>query len=106
MTKSYEPRADAAHGPTVALGGRNICGVQQTYCFRNLIQLSWPRFYQLFKGRPVRGGDSGGWIRSPDANGMGWCGMIVGDDRLHGYAIYSAAIEDWWRRQRLTLSVV
>ena len=54
----------------------------------------------------MRDGDSGGWICSPDANGMGWCGMIVGDDRLHGYAIYFAAIEDWWRRQGLTLSVV
>jgi hypothetical protein len=28
VAKSYEPRANAAHRPTVALGGRNICGVQ------------------------------------------------------------------------------
>jgi hypothetical protein len=78
----------------------------QTYCFQNLIQLTWPRFYQLLKGRPVMRGDSGAWICRPDANGFGWCGMIIGEDRLHGYAVYAETIDDWWRQQGLTLSVI
>ncbi|HVQ16324.1 MAG TPA: hypothetical protein VMS40_22135 [Vicinamibacterales bacterium] len=78
----------------------------QTYCFQNLIQLTWPRFYQLLKGRPVTRGDSGGWICRPDANGFGWCGMLIGDDRLHGYAVYAETIDEWWRQHGLTLSVI
>ena len=25
--------------------------------------------------------------------------MIIGEDRLHGYAIYAETIEDWWKQQ-------
>jgi len=72
---------------------------------RNLVQLSWPKFYQLIGGRPVNRGDSGAWICNPDPNGMGWCGMIIGDDRLHGYAVYAQTIEQWWQQQGLPLTV-
>ena len=57
----------------------------QTYCFQNVIQLNWPRFYKLVR-RPVTGGDSGSWICAANATGIGWCGMIIGDDQRHGYA--------------------
>jgi hypothetical protein len=77
----------------------------QEYCFQNVIQLNWPKFYQLLGGRPVMRGDSGAWICNPDENGFGWCGMIIGEDRLHGYAIYAETIEDWWKQQGLTLTV-
>jgi hypothetical protein len=77
----------------------------QDYCFQNVIQLNWPRFYQLLGGRPVARGDSGSWICNPDENGFGWCGMIIGNDRLHGYAIYAETIERWWKQQGLTLTV-
>jgi hypothetical protein len=77
----------------------------QEYCFQNVIQLNWPKFYQLLGGRPVMRGDSGAWICKPDENGFGWCGMIIGEDRLHGYAIYAETIEDWWKQQGLTLTV-
>jgi len=77
----------------------------QDYCFQNVIQLNWPKFYQLLGGRPVMRGDSGAWICNPDENGFGWCGMIIGEDRLHGYAIYAETIEDWWKQQGLTLTV-
>jgi hypothetical protein len=77
----------------------------KTYCFQNVIQLNWPKFYQLFNGRPVSQGDSGAWICNPNENGFGWCGMIIGDDRLHGYAIYAETIEKWWQQQGLNLTV-
>jgi hypothetical protein len=78
----------------------------QDYCFQNVIQLNWQKFYQLLGGRPVAQGDSGSWICNPNENGFGWCGMIIGNDRLHGYAIYAESIEDWWKQQGLTLSVI
>jgi len=94
---------------TVKVGGLGVIyqlrWAGQTYCFRNLVQLSWPKFYQLIGGRPVNRGDSGAWICNPDPNGMGWCGMIIGDDRLHGYAVYAQTIEQWWQQQGLPLTV-
>lgn len=75
------------------------------YCFKNVIQLNWPRFYQLLGGRPVARGDSGAWICNPNESGFGWCGMIIGEDRLHGYAIYAETIEDWWKQQGLSLTI-
>ncbi len=77
----------------------------QTYCFQNVIQLNWPRFYQLTQ-RPVTAGDSGSWICAANGQGVGWCGMIVGEDRLHGYAVYAETIEDWWKQQGFSLSVI
>lgn len=77
----------------------------QDYCFKNIIQLNWPKFYQLLGGRPVAKGDSGAWVCNSNESGFGWCGMIIGNDRLHGYAIYAETIEDWWKQQGLALSV-
>lgn len=77
----------------------------QTYCFQNVIQLNWPRFYKLVR-RPVTSGDSGSWICAANAKGISWCGMIIGDDRLHGYAVYAAIIEKWWNQQGMSLSVL
>jgi len=94
---------------TVKVGGLGVIyqlrWAGQTYCFQNLIQLSWPKFYQLMGGRPVTRGDSGAWICNPDPNGFGWCGMIIGNDRLHGYAVYAQTIEEWWQQQGLALTV-
>jgi len=77
----------------------------QDYCFKNTIQLNWPRFYQLIAGRPVARGDSGAWICNPNENGFGWCGMIIGEDRLHGYALYAETLEDWWEQQGFSMTV-
>jgi hypothetical protein len=75
------------------------------YCFKNVFELRWPRFYQLIARRPIARGDSGAWVCIPDPNGYGWCGMIIGGDRLQGYAVYSQTIEDWWQNQGLSLAV-
>lgn len=115
------PRANVLKGQFVELTGRTsghrtlkVGGLGmlyelkdggQTYCFKNIIQLSWPRFYQLGSGRPIARGDSGAWICNHDAAGFGWCGMIIGDDRLHGYAVYAQTIADWWQAQGLAVSV-
>jgi hypothetical protein len=77
----------------------------QDYCFQNVPQLNWPKFYQLLGGRPVTRGDSGSWICNHDESGSGWCGMIIGNDHRHGYAIYAETLEGWWKQQGLTLSV-
>ena len=75
----------------------------QDYCFKDLFEVRWPRFLKLCGRRPIQGGDSGAWVCNPDANGFGWCGMIIGGDRLQGYAVYSETIKNWWTQKGLKL---
>jgi hypothetical protein len=72
---SITPRTNIVQGQVVEFTGRSsghrtlrvgklgavyqLRWAGQTYCFKNLIELSWPRFYQLMGGRPVTRGDSG-----------------------------------------------
>lgn len=62
-------------------------GVGDEYCFKNVFEVRWPSFARLLAGRPVNGGDSGAWICAQGTTGTEWLGMIIGEDRLQGYAI-------------------
>lgn len=94
---------------TLEIGGLGACYKFQdhnnTYCFRNLIELRYPSGVIPSISSPIQGGDSGAWVCIPSGQGYEWCGMVIGEDRRRGYAIFSEAIEDWWKNQGLTLTV-
>lgn len=75
------------------------------YCFKNLFELRWPSSWRLLYGSPVRQGDSGAWVCNPNSAGWGWCGMVIGGDRLIGYAQYSESVQEWWVKGKLDLRV-
>jgi hypothetical protein len=91
-------------GLAVAYSFRNSSG--QSVCFRNLFELKWPRFSRLVLGRPVKSGDSGAWVCTQGASGTEWCGVIMGEDRLHGFAMLSESIEGWLAGHGYNLSCV
>lgn len=65
------------------------------YCFEHLFELRWPSFLRLVLSRPVSGGDSGAWVCAQGQKGTEWCGMVIGEDRLQGYAALSENIMNW-----------
>jgi len=67
------------------------------YCFKNLFEVRWPSFSRLLLGRPISAGDSGAWVCTQGKTGTEWCGMVLGDDRVQGYACLSSSVEDWLR---------
>jgi hypothetical protein len=91
-------------GLAVAYSFRDNAG--QAVCFRNLFELKWPRFSRLVLGRPVKSGDSGAWVCTQGASGTEWCGVIMGEDRLHGFAMLSESIEGWLAGQGYHLRCV
>jgi hypothetical protein len=115
------PRANLSPGQTVEFTGRSsghkavkigglavafrLYGNGQFYCFRNLFELRAKSRWSLLRGRPVRPGDSGAWVCNANSTGFGWCGMVIGGDRVSGYAVFSQNIEDWWKGQGLGLTV-
>jgi hypothetical protein len=72
------------------------------YCFKNLFEVRWP--YSNRKP-PVQPGDSGSWVCMPDSTGLAWCGMIIGGDRMIGYAAFTEKIENWWSGPPLSLKL-
>jgi len=115
-------RARLTPGQTVEIAGKSsgirrlvIGGLAVTYrfrsytgeyyCFKNLFELRWPNYWRVIGGSPVESGDSGSWVCNPNSSGFGWCGMVVGGDRLLGYAQFSENVQNWWNTQKLTLSV-
>jgi hypothetical protein len=115
-------RADLTPGQTVEIAGKSsgnrklaIGGLAVTYrfrshngdyfCFKNLFELRWPSYWHLLSGSPVQSGDSGAWVCNPSASGFAWCGMVVGGDRVLGYAQFSESIQDWCKKQKLVLSI-
>jgi hypothetical protein len=75
------------------------------YCYENLFEVRWPSFTRLLLSRPVQGGDSGAWVLVEGESGTEWCGMIVGDDRVQGYATLSEELTMWLTARGFTLSV-
>jgi hypothetical protein len=65
------------------------------FCYKNLFELRWPSFGRLLLGRPISSGDSGAWVCAQGKTGTEWCGVVVGDDRLQGYAALSENIGNW-----------
>jgi hypothetical protein len=95
---------------TLEIGGLGICYKFQgqnnnTYCFRNLIELRYPSGVIPSISSPIQGGDSGAWVCIPSGQGYEFSGMVIGEDRRRGYAIFSEVIEDWWKSQGLILTV-
>lgn len=77
-----------------------------TYCFRNLFEVRWQDFFRTFLGPIVRGGDSGAWVCAASAQGMGWCGQIIGEDRNIGYAAFAENTVEAWKKMGRQLDVV
>ncbi len=116
------PRARLTPGQTVEMAGKSsgirrlvVGGLAATYrfrsysgeyyCFKNLFELRWPSYWRVIGGSPVESGDSGAWVCNPNSSGFGWCGMVLGGDRLLGYAQFSETVQYWWNTQKLRLSV-
>jgi hypothetical protein len=76
------------------------------YCFRDLFEIRWNSFARTIFGPVVQAGDSGSWVVSPTASGMGWCGQIVGEDRHIGYAAFAENVVDEWSKRGRFLRVV
>ena len=77
------------------------------YCFKDLFELRWPRWWRGIGGRPVQHGDSGAWVLASQASGTEWVGMALAGDRLVGYAMFAENIVDWAKAScGLNLSVV
>jgi hypothetical protein len=72
------------------------------YCFKNLFEVRWP---YSSKKPPVQAGDSGSWVCMPDSSGLVWCGMVIGGDRMIGYAAFTEKIENWWSGPPLSLKL-
>jgi hypothetical protein len=72
------------------------------YCFKNLFELRWT---YSNTNPPVQPGDSGSWVCMPDSTGLAWCGMVIGGDRMIGYAVFSEKIENWWASSPLSLKL-
>jgi hypothetical protein len=62
------------------------------FIVRNLIQIEWGNLFDLAYHRPVQSGDSGAWLTLEGENGPEWCGLVVAEDRLRGWAIPSEDI--------------
>jgi len=77
----------------------------QTYCFKRLMQVRHRRLLSLFLSRPVSKGDSGAWVCAQGVSGTEWCGMIIAEDRLCGYAISSEDILVWLENNKFKLSL-
>jgi hypothetical protein len=75
------------------------------YCFKNLFEIRWPYFSSLKKRPPVQPGDSGSWVCMPNSTGCVWCGMVVGGDRVNGYATFAENVEKWWTAPPLSLQL-
>jgi hypothetical protein len=70
----------------------------QTYCFRNTVELRHPsRFYGLFGtfDPPVRPGDSGAWVLLPGATGPNWCGLVISGDGVVGHFVLAESVSNW-----------
>jgi hypothetical protein len=118
---SITPRANLSPGQTVEFTGRTsghktvkvgglavvfrLYGNGQFYCFRNLFEVRARSIWQLARSRPVRPGDSGAWVCNATSGGFGWCGMVIGGDRISGYAVFSQNIETWCNSLGLAVSV-
>lgn len=61
----------------------------KTYCFRDLFEVRWKNWFRTLRGPIVQAGDSGAWVCAATAQGMGWCGQILGEDRNVGYAAFA-----------------
>jgi hypothetical protein len=72
------------------------------YCFKNLFEIRWPR---LKRKPPVQSGDSGSWVCLPSSNGFAWCGMVIGGDRVNGYAAFAEYVENWWKAPPLSMQL-
>jgi hypothetical protein len=73
-----------------------------TYCFRDLFEVNWPSQIALLSGRPLQQGDSGAWVICQGRLGPEWCGMVVGEDRLHGYAFLADSAIGWMKSNHYT----
>lgn len=78
----------------------------KTYCFRNVFEVRWKNFLRTILGPVVRGGDSGAWVCAATAQGVGWCGQIIGEDRHIGYAAFAENTVEAWRSAGHQLDVV
>lgn len=93
------------------IGGLAICykfsdSNNNTYCFRNLIELRYPSgAITPAISSPIQSGDSGAWVCISSGQGYEFSGMVIGEDRRRGYATFSETIEDWWKGQGLNLTV-
>jgi hypothetical protein len=65
------------------------------FCFNELFELRWPRWWRVIGGRPVQRGDSGGWILTAQASGTQWMGMALASDRLVGYGMFAENVVNW-----------
>jgi len=59
-----------------------------------------------FFGPVVEPGDSGAWVVAETAQGPGWCGQVIGEDRGIGYAAYAEEIVSEWSALGKDLRVV
>lgn len=121
LIRSITPRAHVSPGQTVEMTGRSsghkllklgglavtfrLYGGGRFYCFRNLFELRATSMWQLVRSSPVNSGDSGAWICNATASGFGWCGMVIGGDRVSGYAVFGETLANWWRQQGLCLEI-
>lgn len=111
------PKADLNPGTIVEMAGKEsglrtleVGGLGVTYrmrdpkngslyCFHNIFELRWPRWWKVLGGRPVLRGDSGAWIVNARASGAEWAGMAIAGDRLIGYAVLSENVTDWAQQE-------
>jgi hypothetical protein len=66
------------------------------YCFRDLFEIRWRSFLRSILGPVVRAGDSGAWVCAETAQGPGWCGQVIGEDRHVGYATFAENTVGAW----------
>ena len=62
------------------------------HCMHDLFEVRWPQFARTVLSRPISGGDSGSWVVAQGSKGPEWCGMVVGGDRVRGYATFAEHI--------------
>jgi len=67
-----------------------------TYCFRDLFEIRWQWPIRMLLGPVVQAGDSGAWVCADTAEGSGWCGQVIGEDRRVGYAAFAENIVAAW----------
>jgi hypothetical protein len=112
------PRASISNGQSVEVMGRttkhsflSVGGLavwykmahqKKFYCFKYLFEVG----SAYGSSGTIKGGDSGAPICTANGTGNGWCGMIVGCDSLQGFAMYSESIENWWKSNKYTFSLM
>ena len=68
------------------------------YAYKNLFELRRASRFWGVTGtvsRPVKGGDSGGWVFRAGSNGTEWLGVVIAGDGPVGYAVPAEFIMDW-----------